>query len=172
MEELNIERLLLRTAFSCMACDGDVDKTEVALIRKLHEDHQLFGAIDIDKELELLLIELNTDGQKFIRGYFNELASAKLKEEEELKLIEVAIDTIKADDIVEYSEVKFFKVIRSKLKIADEAILTIHPDFEEYLEQDVFSSSYLSKLQDDFLSAPEFGEIEKIDVNVLKGMRD
>jgi hypothetical protein len=73
-----------------------------------------------------------------------------LSEQNELKLIEVAIETIKADEKIEYSEVKFFKVIRSNLKIKNDVILVVHPDFEEYLEQDIISESYLSKLQDDF----------------------
>jgi hypothetical protein len=96
-----------------------------------------------------------------------------LSQENELKLIEVAIDTIKADDEVEYSEVKFFKVIRSKLKIDDEPILEIHPDFEEYLEQDIMSNSYLSKLQDDFFDthiSTEFKLVNEISTDILNNI--
>lgn len=32
METINFDQLLLKTAFSCMACDGDIDKREVKLI--------------------------------------------------------------------------------------------------------------------------------------------
>ena len=46
-----------------------------------------------------------------------------MSEQNELKLIEVAIETIKADEKIEYSEVKFFKVIRSNLKIKNEVII-------------------------------------------------
>ena len=66
--------------------------------------------------------------------------ASELSESEELKLVEVAIDTIKADDKVEYSEIKFFKVIKSKLKISDETILKYHPDFEEYLGAGYYKS--------------------------------
>ena len=64
--------------------------------------------------------------------------------------MKIAIETIKADEKVEYGEVKFFKVIRSKLTIADEKVIKQHPDFEEYLEQDIISDSYLERLQNDF----------------------
>ena len=137
MENLNFERLLLKTAFSCMACDGDIDKREVKLIKNLHKENNTFGDIDINSELDTLLTDINDDNHQFLKNYFSELTSVELSEANELKLIEVAIDTIKADDKVEYSEIKFFKVIRSKLKIEDEPILEKHPDFEYYLEKDI-----------------------------------
>ena len=156
-----------------MACDGDIDKREVVLIKKMHQENKIFGEIDINQELDNLLLEINRDGHKFLRSYFNELKSSSLSESDELKLIEVAIDTIKADDKVEYSEIKFFKVIRSKLKIENDPILEIHPDFEEYLEQDIISESYLARLQADFFDTqalPEFELISSIDDDILKNL--
>lgn len=149
-----------------MACDGDIDKREVALIKTLHQEKEIFGVIDIDQELDNLLLEINRDGLKFFKNFFNELAASELSIEDELKLIEVAIDTIKADEIVEYSEVKFFKVIRSKLKIDTELVLSIHPDFEEYMEQDILSQSYFASLQDDYFNIqilPQFELLSAID---------
>ena len=160
MEQIIFNKLLLKTAFSCMACDGDIDKREVVLIKTMHQEKKIFGEIDINQELENLLLEINRDGHKFLRSYFNELSSTELSEQDELKLIEVAIDTIKADDKIEYSEVKFFKVIRSKLKIKNEPILALHPDFEEYLEQDIISESYLRKLQDDFFDTQVLPQLD------------
>jgi hypothetical protein len=85
-----------------------------------------------------------------------------LSEQNELKLIEVAIETIKADEKIEYSEVKFFKVIRSNLKIKNDVILGVHPDFEEYLEQDIISESYLSRLQNDFFDTNTLPQLDII----------
>src|SRR5690606_7918186 len=137
METLHFNKLLLKTAFSCMACDGDIDKREIKLIKRLHKENKTFGTIDINAEMDTLLLAINKDGHQFMRDYFNELTNTNLSEANELNLIEVAIDTIKADEKVEYSEIKFFKVIRSKLKIDNEPILEKHPDFEDYLEQDI-----------------------------------
>lgn len=175
MEQISFNKLLLKTAFSCMACDGDIDKREVVLIKTIHQQKKIFGEIDINQELDNLLLEINRDGHKFLRSYFNELTSSELTEQNELKLIEAAINTIKADDKVEYSEIKFFKVIRSKLKIDNEQILAIHPDFEEYLEQDIISESYLARLQDDFCDTqtlPEFELISSIDDDTLKKLTE
>src|SRR5690606_20781535 len=110
------------------------------------------------------------DGRQFLIDYFKELKLTELSEQEELKIIEVAINTIKADEKVEYSEIKFFKVIRSKLKIDNEPILEKHPDFEDYLEQDIITASYLSRLQDDFFDthiSNEFELISEIDDDIF-----
>lgn len=173
MEQISLNKLLLKTAFSCMACDGNINKREVVLIKTMHQEHKIFGDIDVNQELDNLLLEINRDGHKFLRSYFNELTSTELSAQDELKLIEVAIDTIKADDKVEYSEVKFFKVIRSKLKIDNDLILAKHPEFEDYLEQDIISESYLARLQDDFFDTqtlPEFELINTINDNILENL--
>ncbi|WP_313115085.1 hypothetical protein [Aequorivita sediminis] len=175
METLHFNKLLLKTAFSCMACDGDIDKREVKLIKQLQKERKTFGEIDINAELDTLLLAINKDGQQFLKDYFNELTTTELTEANELKLIEVAIDTIKADDKVEYSEIKFFKVIRSKLKIDNEPILDKHPDFEDYLEQDIITASYLSRLQDDFFDthiSNEFELISEIDDDIFDNVKD
>lgn len=175
METLQFNKLLLKTAFTCMACDGDIDKREIKLIKRLHKEKKTFGDIDVNAEMDNLLIAINNDGHQFMRDYFDELSNSELTETNELNLIEVAIDTIKADEKVEYSEIKFFKVIRSKLNIANEPILEKHPDFEDYLEQDIITASYLARLQDDFFDthiSNEFELISKIDDDVLDSLKE
>jgi uncharacterized tellurite resistance protein B-like protein len=170
MKQQIFNQLLLKTAFSCMACDGSIDKREVKLLKKMSNEKQEFGDIDINAQLDTLLLSINKDGHQFLKDYFSELTSIELSEDEELKIVEVAIDTIKADEKVEYSEVKFFKVIRSKLTIADEKVLKQHPDFEEYLEQDIISDSYLERLQNDFFDTnilPKFEAIHLLDSDII-----
>lgn len=175
METLQFDKLLLKTAFSCMACDGDIDKREIKLIKRLHKEKKTFGDLDVNAEMDNLLIAINKDGHQFMRDYFDELTTSELTEANELNLIEVAIDTIKADEKVEYSEIKFFKVIRSKLKIDNEPILEKHPDFEDYLEQDIITDSYLARLQDDFFDthiSNEFELISEIDDDILDSLKE
>lgn len=172
MESTHLDKLLLRTAFSCMACDGDIDDSEIKLIKELHKSQKTFGDVNIDEELNALLHKINSEGATFLKDYFSLLAKSQLSTSDELKLIEVAIDTIKADDKVEYSEIKFFKVIRSKLNIDNEAILDVHPDFEEYLEEDIISDSYLARLQDDFFKdqvLPQFDLIINVEDSNTEG---
>ena len=48
-----------------MACDGDIDKREVALIKRIHQEKKIFGEINISQELKSLVQEINRDGHKF-----------------------------------------------------------------------------------------------------------
>jgi hypothetical protein len=166
MEHIKINELLLNTAFSCMACDGYIDPREVELIKSLHDDKKLFGDIDLFDEIEKHRMLINEDSGKYLRNYFKQLTSAELTEQNELKIIEVAMETIKVDTEIKYSEIKFFKIIRSKLKIANEVILEMFPDFEEYLEQDIISESYVAKLQNDFFDNHSLPVFELIKATV------
>ena len=78
MEALQFNKLLLKTAFSCMACDGDIDKREVKLIKKLQKENKTFGEIDINAELDTLLLDINKNGQQFLKNSLNELKSSEL----------------------------------------------------------------------------------------------
>lgn len=170
MEQQNFNNLLLRTAFSCMACDGKIDKREVKLIKTLSEQNKAFGEIDINAQLDILLHEINQDGHLFLRKYLTSLDNSDLNEKEELNIVKVSIDTILSDDELHYSEIKFFKIIRGKLNISDEYILETYPEIEEYLEQDIISESYLSGLQEDFFDTqvmPQFEPLNLLDDNFL-----
>lgn len=156
--------LLLKTAFSCMACDGDIDDREVELIKKMHNSQNTFGNIDLGNQMAAYLKAINEHSGKFLRSYFSDLSEAKLSDNEQIKLVQVAIETIKADDKIEYSEVKFFKVIKNRLTISNEKIIEVHPDFEEYLEDDIVSDSYLNNLLNDYIDTVKLPQFDKLDI--------
>ena len=147
--------LLLRTAFACMSCDGDIATEEVDLIKQMAMEKHLFGDIDIEKKLDDLVKEINAKGKGFLKQYLVSLADQTLTEDEELKVADVAVQTIRSDNKIEYSEIKFFKVLRSNLKVvSDETLLEkIEGIDENYLAQDI-RADYL-QMYDDY-----FDEIE------------
>ena len=157
--------LLLRTAFACMSCDGEIASEEVELIKQMSKEKQLFGEIDIDKELDELVREINLKGKGFLKQYLVNLAEESLTEEQELKVADVAVQTIRADNRIEYSEIKFFKVLRSNLKIvSDETLLEkIDGIDENYLAQDI-QADYL-QLYDDYFSTIELPKFEMKTIN-------
>lgn len=73
----------------------------------------------------------------FLQSYLKELNSVELSETEQLLLLSLAIKAIEADNRIEYTEVKFFKKIRSRLTISDESILAEYPDIEDFLLPDI-----------------------------------
>lgn len=152
--------LLLRTAFACMSCDGDIATEEVEKIKQISKEKHLFGEVDIDKELDELVKEINLKGKGFLKQYLISLAEESLTEEQELKVADVAVQTIRADNRIEYSEIKFFKVLRSNLKIVSDDTLLEKIDGidENYLAQDI-QADYL-QMYDDYFSTIELPKFE------------
>lgn len=152
--------LLLRTVFACMSCDGDIATEEVTLIKQMATEKHLFGDIDIDKELDKLVSEINEKGKGFLKQYLVSLAEQTLTEDEELNIADVAVQTIRSDNKIEYSEIKFFKVLRSNLKVvSDETLLEkIDGIDENYLAQDILAD-YL-QMYDDYFNTIELPKLE------------
>ena len=154
--------LLLRTAFACMSCDGEIASEEVDLIKQMSKEKHLFGDIDIDKELDGLVKDINEKGKGFLKQYLDYLAEMELTEEEELNVADVAVQTIRADKNIEYSEIKFFKVLRSNLKVVtDETLLEkIDGIDENYLAQDI-RADYL-QIYDDYFNTIDLPKFETL----------
>lgn len=159
----NFPSVALKTAFSFMTCDGDIDANEIALIRKIAHDSELFGHINIDEELEFLIEVINKMGMGFLKDYLKLLKNAKLNQEQELVLVEVAIETLSADAKIDYDEVKFFRIFRTMLSVSDDQIRKKVPSIgDAFLETDIFSKAYLDQLFDDYFenaSIPVFSRM-------------
>nr|WP_302946825.1 TerB family tellurite resistance protein [uncultured Prevotella sp.] len=131
------EELYLKTVFCCIACDGDIATEEVDLVKDLCAKDNIFCNMDSEILLNSWIAEINERGGLFLQSYLEEIKSVELNVKEQLLLVSLAIKAIEADNRIEYSEVKFFKKIRSRLTISDEAILAEHPDKEDFLLPDI-----------------------------------
>lgn len=126
------DELLIKTTIACIACDGNISKEEIALVEKLHPDYPYLSDI---------YQEVISKGVVFIKEYIDLLMSASFTREEELQILDVAYKSIYADSIITYSEISFFKVIRSFLKISDEQIIEHIPNIDtDFLSKDVLCS--------------------------------
>lgn len=148
-----------------MASDGHIDDREIALIKSMCEKSPLFKDFNFRDEINQLVKKINDRGKEFIEYYFDLLHKAELTEQEELTLIDFAIQTIKADEQVEYSEIKFFKNIRHRLKISDDNILKVYPDIEMFLEEDIVTESFLDKITSQYLEAAVLPQFELISID-------
>ena len=131
------KELYLKTVFCCIACDGDIAEEEIRLIRELGTKDKLFNDMDTEKYINAWINEINKRGCIFLQNYLNEIATEDLNEKEQLLLVSLAFNAIEADNQIEYSEVKFFKKIRSRLSISDETILGKFPNKEDFLLPDL-----------------------------------
>lgn len=164
MDIITFDKLLLKTAFCCMASDGNIDKREVATLQSLCQNLDLFKNFDFQVEINKLVKEINTNGKQFIRRYLDLLSNANLSEDEEITLIDFAIKTIYADEQVEYSEIKFFKNIRHRLNISDENILSVYPNIEQFLEEDLLTEYFLDKITNQYFDTTELPKFREIDL--------
>lgn len=129
--------MYLKTAFCCMACDGDIANEEVALLKDAATNEHIFDGLDVQGKINEYVAAINNEGRQFLNDYIEEVKNSNLDDESSLQLIKIAIDTIEVDNKIKYSEVSFFKKVRKNLSISDEKILAVMPDKEDYLLPDI-----------------------------------
>lgn len=129
-----------------MACDGDIADGEVQYIANFATENAIDKVMDVEEKLNVYVSEINRLKQAFLNTFIKELSETELSKEEELKLAKTAVDMILSDQEIEYSEIKFFKRIRSKLKVSDDEIMDVLPEDkdnpymlkkEDFLEPDI-----------------------------------
>ena len=129
--------LYLKTIFCCMACDGEIAKEEIEMVKNVSSKNDIFSSLNVESLINQWIVALNENGADFLRSFLNELSLEDLTSKEQMLIIDFALKTIEADNCIEYSEVKFFKKIRDRLSINDEDILQCYPDKEDFLLADV-----------------------------------
>ena len=171
METTNFNNLLLQTAFCCMACDGEIAPEEVKLIKSECELLPALQNVDFSTEINKFVSDFNADSKKFFKIYFEILEHnvADLTEQNELDLLDFAIRVIKADEKIEYSEVKFFKTIRYRLKVSDNRIISYFSgsveDIELFLGEDIHTTISIADITQQYLDTIKFEVLNRLDIN-------
>lgn len=147
------KQLLIKTAFACMACDGCLDAREVECVRQFIQNDNLYLESELKIELDKLVDEFNLDANTFMSQFFSDLHNTDLTEDDQLKIIEYAVAIIRADEEIDYMEIKFFKIIRSLLSVSDEEIRGRFADIEEFLKEDILSDPLRSYYNRSFFSS-------------------
>ena len=149
------KELYLKTAFCCMACDGDLAPEEMEKIKELPH----FKGMDLQHLLSEYLSQLKAEGNMFLKKFLDEVKAAPLSEQEECELTSIAVQTIEVDKNIEYNEIAFFKKIRMRLHASDETLLKAIPKNpavidqitpEDYLLPDITDEDDLSLWTDTF----------------------
>lgn len=126
---MKTNELYLKTLFCCCACDGEIAQEEVDMIKELTENSTLFQEIQVEYSINEYVNQINSQGKAFLKDYLSELSNTVLSDDEQITLID--------DKQVLYSEVKFFKKIRSRITVSDEQILLKLSGIEDYLQPDI-----------------------------------
>lgn len=158
MEIKDFKKLLFKTAFCVMACDGSIDDLEIQEMRKIDSSTTYFSDIDLSDELDELINELHNKNIKIVKNLFDLLRENTLTISQELLILEVTMRIINADDVIDDNEVRFLNLIRSKLDLGNQII---HQRFGKisYLKNLDYEDIGLN--QSDFIKEIEISEIKK-----------
>lgn len=152
----SFNKILFLTSFCCMAIDGEIATEEYTLLKEMSKQN-LFGDIDICADFDRCVEVLQHNGSNFINTYFQSIDNIEFEEDEKLRIIDVAVRTIYADNKIEYAEVKFFKSLCKHLRIDKEIILNNNPNVDEYwLEEDMVPQED----NDSFINLIDFSNIK------------
>ena len=133
MKTIDFQNFLLKSAIAVMACDGSIDNEEITEIKEMVSNEIYFMGFDYEKPFETNLNYIKSNGKKAINEYLSELSSLSLNDKQELRLIEVLIRTIESDNKVENNEIKFLQLVKSKLSVSEETIISQFPKKMNYL---------------------------------------
>lgn len=164
MSTIYFYKLLLKTAISCMACDGYIDHRETQILKEIVRAEQAFFGIEIQQDIDSITQSFNENFNGFMRVFFLELKDATLSEAEQLKILEIAYKVIQADEEIDYREIKFFKSIRKMLPLSDADILAKYPDWEEYLKPDIIYKSFAEQIESLLFKDIDLPKLERMEI--------
>lgn len=115
--------LLFKTAFCFMACDGHIDDREIEEIQKLTRETKYFRGVDVSAELVRLVDRVKSEGRQIFKNFIDEVAAGDLDVVQELLLLEVALRVVYIDLRIDGNEIRFLRLLRSKLSVPTEVIV-------------------------------------------------
>ena len=122
MEKQKFTYNLIKIAFCSMACDSDIDKSEITKINEIIEKDFYFKGYLLSKEINLLKKELDEAGPIMIEKVLNEQLFLNYSESQKIIIIEVAIGIIKADKRLDLTEINLVNKLIFNLKIPSDII--------------------------------------------------
>jgi hypothetical protein len=166
IDRKEFQKVLFRTAFCVMACDGHIDQREIDEIKLMNKSASYFQGIDLSGELDVLLKDLKEKGKHFVDELIINISLLNLSIIQELLILEVAFRMIYADAKVDENEIKFIRFLRSKLNLQDEIIRDRFGVVEYLFDKDYSKDIEKELVQKDFFSTtamPEYKDLELVD---------
>lgn len=161
MQTEDFKKLLFKIAFCVMACDGNIDESEIEEMKKIDLSTTYFNDIDLSIELDNLISDLKNKNVKIVKNLFDSLRENTLSISQELLILEVTLRIINADNIIDENEVRFLNLIRSKLDVADKII-----------SERFGKISYLKNLNYEEIQINESNLINEINITDIKNWED
>lgn len=122
MNTQDFKKFLFKIAFSVIVIDGEIHDNEIEELKLIDKKTTYFSDTDLSEELDGLIRAFKNDGTTIVENIINGINELGLNQVQELMVLEVVLRIIHADERYDESEKKFIRLLRSKLRVADELI--------------------------------------------------
>lgn len=158
MEDIQFQKFLLETAVCSMACDGDIDAREVVELQEIIKYTQYFKDINISEYLVTFFQEIKSESHVLLERYFKNIENANLSYVQELLVLEIILRIIYADERFDENEIRFLKLLRSKLKVHNEII------YHRFGDTPLYTANQLTACSEDKIIPDTGGGVAKVDL--------
>ena len=124
---LRFKKLLFKSAFSVMACDGEISEEEIVEMKAMMQQLHYFRGLDYDGEIQQAVEAMTSEGHQSIESFIYELQDTSLTYDQELQVAEVVLRMIEADDKIEDNELYLWHRVFDSLSISKEEVLNRFP---------------------------------------------
>ena len=125
MNDKEFSAILLRLAVAATVCDGHCDEKEIEIVRTWAKTDFYLQNIDQEVEIESTLHEAINDIFKFLHKSLEALNLIDFSLIQKIIVINLILAVIKADNVIQDSEINFVKTIFRNLKLSEEVVETI-----------------------------------------------
>jgi len=165
--------ILLKTIFSFMICDGKMSPDELKYLRTYASKDQMFKDIDVEQELDDMVDLVNLKGVDFLQDYFKKVNHINLTEDQEITMLDCAMEMIQSDNKIKQDEINFLRILRTELKTSDDKILEKFPDIAlHFVQKDDLTAAYIKEIYDNYFHERELPQFDFMDVKDISDSFD
>lgn len=147
----------LRLAYGCMACDGDIDPSEVSCLRSIAVQMGQPVA-EVDATLAAIREEFAHDTRSMVDEARNRLRRTELRHEDALLLLDMLVQLVEADGTIRPNETTFVRELVHALALDRATLREEHPEWRPYLAEvlrPIADTGWANTLAGDFGELPE-----------------
>ena len=124
----------LRVAYGCMACDGDIDPSEISCLRSIAVQMGQPVA-EVDATLAAIREEFANDARGMVDKARNRLRRTELRHDDALLLLDMLVQLVEADGTIRPNETTFVRELVHALALDRATLREEHPEWRPYLAE-------------------------------------
>lgn len=125
MEQKNLASLLLRTAISATICDGEIDDSELEVIKSWASSDFYLRTIDYEREIDEHISIAKNNPLQFNDASLAMLRNEAIEDSQKFIILQILLSVIKADKIIKDSEIQFVKSAILNLKLSESLVESV-----------------------------------------------